>query len=288
VATAIQKAFSEAMPRSREQLIKTEFAKLVNRLTDSGKKRLVIAIDNLDRCRPEAALQVLETLFLITHVPNCAFIVAADQQVLVSFLNREYKGTDFSGTKYLEKIFPYYFRVPDPWVAWAHKNAEADEDEVLVLLEFLIPKDNPWRKDVKTFKMLWHYFSQPRALRNPRRIKRILRRVLDYDFEKKDLEEFGRAQLSENLLFLVILSDLWPQVFEFYMTTGPKSWRAWLDYMANRKGTPPLNGVLLDDSELQDFIFLVRKSNGGTFDDTIIGNQESLWLYMEDVAELGL
>jgi hypothetical protein len=288
VAKAIKEAFPEGLPSSREQLIKSEFEKVVEKLSGNGKKRLVIAIDNLDRCRPEAALEVLETLFLITHVPNCAFIVAADQQVLVSFLNREYKDTDFSGTKYLEKIFPYYFRVPDPWVAWAYKETKDNEDEVMVLLEFLIPKENPWRRDPKTFKMLWHYFSQPRALRNPRRIKRILRRVLDYKFEKDDLEEYGQVQLSQNLLFLVVLSDLWPQVYDFFMTSGPKSWRSWLDFMASRKGSPPSNGVLLNDYELQDFLFLVRKFNDGTFDDTIIGDQERLWNYWEDVAELGL
>lgn len=288
VANAIKDAFPEGLPSSREQLIKDEFEKLTDRLTDNGSKRLVIAIDNLDRCRPEAALQVLETLYLITHVPNCAFILAADQQVLVSFLNREYRGTDFSGTKYLEKIFPYYYRVPDPWVAWEYKEGKKEEDEVLILLEFLIPLNNPWRTDEKTFAMVWHYFSQPRALRNPRRIKGILRRVLDYPFEEKDLREFGRSEMSQNLLFLVILSDLWPQVYEFFMTTDPDSWRTWLDYMAGPKVSRPQNGVLTDDPELQDFIYLVKKYNNGSFDRTVIGDQGWLWHYWEDVAELGL
>jgi hypothetical protein len=288
VAEAIKNAFPDGLPSSQEQIIKSEFEKVVDRLTENGKKRLVISIDNLDRCRPEAAIQVLETLFLITHVPNCAFIVAADQQVLVSFLNREYRGTDFSGTKYLEKIFPYYFRVPDPWVAWAYNEVNGAEDEVLALLEFLIPKDNPWRTDAGTFKMLWHYFSQPRALRNPRRMKRILRRVLDYKFEEDVLEKYGRAQLSQNLLFLVILSDLWPQVCEFFMTNDRATWRTWLDYMAAPKGKPPSKGVLLDDTELQDFLRLVRRYNDGSFDNTVIGYQERLWNYWEDVAELGL
>ncbi len=257
IAEAIKKAYPNGFPPSREQLIKAEFAKLVDRVTEKGNKRLVIAIDNLDRCRPEAALRVLETLYLITHVPNCAFIVAADQQVLVSFLNREYKGTDFSGTKYREKVFPYYYRVPDPWVAWDHQYAKAEKDEVLALLEYLIDEKNPWRKDAETFEMVWFYFAHPRALRNPRRIKRILRRVTAYEFDRKDLENYSRATLSQNLLFLVILSDLWPQVLEFYMTCGQKAWREWLDYMAKPADEQPITGILLDDAELQDFLHLV-------------------------------
>ena len=285
---AFEKSLPKGLPPSREQLIKDEFKQLSKKIVGVSKKRLVIVIDNLDRCRPEAALNALEAVFLISQTPNCAFVIAADQQVLVSFLDREYKDTNFSGTKYLEKVFPYYFRVPDPWVAWQHSDIEFQKDEILKLLNILINEEIPWRKDEETFKMIWHYLSQPRALRNPRRIKRILRRVLNYEFCKKDLKNHHRAELSQCLLFLVIVSDLWPQVYEFFTTTSSKGWLSWLEYMANPKGTQPVNGVLMHDLELQDFIRQVKEYNDDSFDDTAIGDQEELWPYMEDVAKLGL
>jgi hypothetical protein len=288
LAEAIHKAYPHGVPSSRESLIKAEFAKLTDRLTFNGAKRLVLAIDNLDRCRPEAAIHVLETLHLITHVPHCAFIIAADQQVLVSFLNREYRETDFSGTKYLEKVFPYYFRVPDPWVAWSHNETVNEGDEVIALLEFLIDKESAWRRDPDTFKLLWHFFSQPRALRNPRRIKRILRRVLYYTFDEKNLKKLPQSEIAQNLLFLVILSDLWPEAYEFFLTTTHVHWRGWLDYMSTGEGNPHPSWVLTQDRDLQGFLYEVMKYNKRTFDNTVIGIQKDLAQYLKVISNLGL
>lgn len=279
---AFKEGFSDEFPSSREQVIKDEFRKIVDDLTQNGKHRLVIAVDNLDRCRPEAALRMLESLFLLTDVQNCAYLVAADQQVLVSFLDREYRGTAFNGTKYLEKIFPYYFRVPDPWVAWEYYNARSEQDEVLKFLSHVVPHDSPWYADVEIRELLWYFCSQSRALRNPRRIKRLLFRLLTHPKQPKNEAD------AEPLLFLVILSDLWPDAYEFLLSTDPALWLRWLNYMATLEGAKPLVGVHLEDQELQDFIRQIWIYEEKSFEDSDIGNQESLWDTLDEIAELGL
>ena len=54
------------------------------------------------------------------------------------------------------------------------------------------------------------------------------------------------------------------------------------------QGNPQKSWVLINDRELQVFLYEVKKYNNRTFDNTVIGNQRELAYYLEDVAELGL
>jgi hypothetical protein len=99
------------------------FKKLVKAIQrKTGKERVLIFIDELDRCSPKQVGSVLETLRTFLDVPSCIFIVAADQQVLEHALTeggaRQSTPTDSanpyysSGTAYLDKIFHQQIPLP--------------------------------------------------------------------------------------------------------------------------------------------------------------------------------
>jgi hypothetical protein len=67
-----------------------EFERLFKDLVaDAKTERLVVFVDELDRCSPEQVASTLETLKTFLFVEGCAFVVAADQQVLEQALRRK-------------------------------------------------------------------------------------------------------------------------------------------------------------------------------------------------------
>lgn len=87
----------------------------------SGTERLVVFIDELDRCSPVQVAAVLETLKTFLFIERCVFIVAADQQVLEQALRQavsQHTPDDSlnpyysAGSSYLDKVFQYQLALP--------------------------------------------------------------------------------------------------------------------------------------------------------------------------------
>ena len=98
------------------------FLDLVVDIKSKKQERVVIFIDELDRCSPKQVGSVLETLRTFLDVESCVFIVAADQQVLEHALmeggSRQATPHDranpyySSGSAYLDKIFHHQIPLP--------------------------------------------------------------------------------------------------------------------------------------------------------------------------------
>lgn len=71
--------------------------------------KLVVLVDELDRCLPNEQLIVLERLHHLFEVRNCAVIVALNQRCVIKTVQNMY-GT--SGHEYLRKFFDFTFKLP--------------------------------------------------------------------------------------------------------------------------------------------------------------------------------
>lgn len=85
-------------------------------LKDSNIDRLVVYIDELDRCRPDTILETLEAIKLFLFTGKTAFIIGADQRhieyaVRSKFADIEGQGMDI-GKEYLEKLIQYPIIIP--------------------------------------------------------------------------------------------------------------------------------------------------------------------------------
>jgi hypothetical protein len=103
----------EEDPRRSIREFRKDFAEL---LQDAGIKRLVVIIDDLDRCLPVTIIETLEAIKLFLFVPNTAFILGADER-LVKYAVRtrfpELPGERSEvGRDYLEKLIQYPIRIP--------------------------------------------------------------------------------------------------------------------------------------------------------------------------------
>lgn len=77
------------------------------------KKKLVIIIDELDRCKPTFAIQTLEIVKHLFDIENIVFIFAVDIQQLSFSISSVY-GQGFDSVGYLCRFFDYIAKMPAP------------------------------------------------------------------------------------------------------------------------------------------------------------------------------
>lgn len=90
----------------------SETRNLLNKLTASeageNQGKLIILVDEIDRCLPDEQLKILERLHHLFDVKNCAVIVTMNQRSVAETVNAIY---DVDGFLYLRKFFDFTFRL---------------------------------------------------------------------------------------------------------------------------------------------------------------------------------
>lgn len=73
--------------------------------------RLILCIDNLDRCSPDRAVNLLESVKNFLSVPGCVWLFAMDSDVIASYIRHKYEGTAVDGYSFLDKIIPEQYHL---------------------------------------------------------------------------------------------------------------------------------------------------------------------------------
>lgn len=96
-------------PPQQINAFRKEYGEILKRLG----KPLIVMIDNLDRCLPSNAIQTLEAIRLFLFLPNTAFVIAADEEMVRLSVSEYFKG---SSTRhqidYLDKLIQVPIKVP--------------------------------------------------------------------------------------------------------------------------------------------------------------------------------
>lgn len=88
-----------------------DFEKVVSDYTGEGK--LIVFIDDLDRCLPENAITVLESLKLFIGNAGCVFVLGMDQFIVEQGIKFRFGDkVNMSGRDYLDKIIQVPFYLP--------------------------------------------------------------------------------------------------------------------------------------------------------------------------------
>lgn len=98
-----------------------QFETLFRSLVEKTGKKVVVFVDELDRCSASNVVATLDAMRTFLGVPGCVFIVAADRQVLEQALTTALQQATPSdvvnpyyseGSAYLDKVFQYEVTVP--------------------------------------------------------------------------------------------------------------------------------------------------------------------------------
>lgn len=115
--TALESSF-DALDESKQQIAAQEkFSTALRELaSELGKEAgpVVIMIDELDRCRPDFAIRLLEDIKHLFSVPGIVFFLAVEKEQLARTVSAVY-GLDNKGARvYLDKFIDMTVRVPAP------------------------------------------------------------------------------------------------------------------------------------------------------------------------------
>lgn len=109
-----EKGGKPSVPREIAEFHKS-FKKLIER---ADIDRIVVLVDDLDRCLPETAIETLEAIRLFVFLDKTAFVVGADERMIEYAVGRHFpnlpKMEDAQGyaRAYLEKLLQVPFRIP--------------------------------------------------------------------------------------------------------------------------------------------------------------------------------
>ena len=93
------------------------------------EKPIILFIDELDRCRPDYAVDMLEVIKHVFDVENVKVVLVTNTKQLRAAINHRY-GMEVDAQKYLDKFLKYSFALPDKVVA------RIEEERALVSIEY--------------------------------------------------------------------------------------------------------------------------------------------------------
>ncbi len=97
------------------KLLEQAVNQALNNTEGNSAKRLVIFIDDLDRCLPKVALQLLEGIKVYLNLNNCVLVFGMDQRQIEEALSKALETKDtHQAREYLEKICQDIHHLPIP------------------------------------------------------------------------------------------------------------------------------------------------------------------------------
>lgn len=129
--------------------------------TDTHGRLLVVFVDNLDRCSPDAVFQAFEAIKLYLDAKGFVFVVGFDKTIVSeAVLEQKRYSKTVTGSDYIEKIVQIQYRLPEP-----------TPDQLRALM-------TAYTNDSRTARLLDDEDARTLIVsenaRNPRRVKRFL------------------------------------------------------------------------------------------------------------------
>jgi hypothetical protein len=146
------------------------FADIVQSLPSKEEKRLVVFIDDLDRCSPDKTLQILDAIKLFVDIQGCVYILGLDQDIVQKAVSIKYKDDPIAQADYLGKIIQLPFQLPP-----LDRNRMQEFMDQLklelpdrrchqVFVEGLIANPRELKRTVNIFSLLWNLAANRQKL----------------------------------------------------------------------------------------------------------------------------
>lgn len=184
------KEFEEKFVQVEKSIIELEKGKS----TQKNSKKLVVFIDDLDRCEPEHTLGLLTAIKLFfTYGKDTIFVCGVDKSAIKNALITKY-GDTIKADEYLEKVFDISFTMPEP-----------------ISLRKMLGLSLPGETMVKTIELI-DEFLQAIGFTNARHVKKVLNK---FKLIKELQHTFAGSHISK-IIPPNLHKDKWEIIFTLY------------------------------------------------------------------------
>jgi len=249
--------------------------------------RLIIYIDDLDRCSPKNTTEVVEALNVFLDCKQCIFILGMDQEKVAKSIGVKYKelcdDSDYVGygKQFLEKIIQLAINLPfmsaDDANAYSDQLLPSEPGKTIIKTEENKGYDNVLPEGgftnitmpdnlISDLKESIQYL-QPRS---PRNIKRFFNKAWFYFLLTHTGEETFKAVNPEYLGLWLLIHELCPGEIRFLKNNeSDTTWEKLIDrpfsLTNNMSGIGSLFNKISDDSRKNDSGFWLNKYNNNSY-----------------------
>jgi predicted KAP-like P-loop ATPase len=231
IATSINDELDNKEIRQDIKAFQKNFAEL---LEESKINRLVVFIDELDRCSPDTILDTLEALRLFLFTGRTVFIIGADERHISYAVQKKFieiEGQQINiGKEYLEKIIQYPIRIP-----------RMSDGEMEFYINCLL-----FEKELTK-----HEFEQVIELLQVKKSENFLEFELTYELISEKYPEIAE-KLKDSLVVARQLSDVLAQG----LNGNPRHCKRFLNSLVMRENMSKNKNVNLDRKVLAKIMLL--------------------------------
>lgn len=150
----------------------------------AANARLVVFIDDLDRCEESAVIQLLEAIKLYLGTPRCVFVLGMDTIAVLEALRSHWPTrSEDHNREYLEKLFQATICVPAPRKTSAYYLVEQQLNEhnipnahkwAIQLVELVEPNPRKLKNFTNSLCAVWSMHQLTATLEDDQTIRRLI------------------------------------------------------------------------------------------------------------------
>ena len=223
-----EKAYNERSKRVRSEIkdLRQKLQEVIEEVTEEEKDgKVVIFIDDLDRCQPDQIVALLEALKLLFDLKKCFFILALDDEVIHRAIQIKYAAFDFYkerkmliGQEYLEKMIQlplYLYPLGSAQIVDFLNSLQLPESaraQIALLAEVMFPNPRKIKRILNLFMLNLAVLEDDAILRkeikNDTLARLIVMQVQDYELYLSVVNNVEFAEyLSKLYRGVILLSD---------------------------------------------------------------------------------
>ncbi|MDP1544586.1 MAG: P-loop NTPase fold protein [Anaerolineales bacterium] len=246
----------ERWERQSDEIKETEkaFQKVIDLAMEKrGATRIIICVDNLDRCSPENVIKLLESVKVFFSAKDLIWLFAMDSDVVARYINKRYEGTGVDGYSYLDKIIPEQYHLSlSPFT---------DQKGIEELLRCAVGEGSHYQIDPAKVPQI------PKVL-VPRRLIKSARKFSDFYRGSYT----ARGVSPEIVMALSMLYHTWPDFYQRLSSASHEHIRGMLDNFFQHESADTAKAsdsqkkkIPLDESFLRDqeLVYFIRSAFSG-------------------------
>lgn len=231
VEKSLNAVFNNSEIRDNLKSFQDDFKDL---LKETKIKKLVVFIDELDRCNHDTILETLEAIRLFLFAPGTSFILGADERQVMYAVRKKFPEIEGNhidiGKEYLEKMIQYPIKIPQLGVK-----------EVEYYITCLLFKD----AFKKSFGSFIDYIRKEKK-------KDFINFEISYELIAPKFQELNQETLRET----ISLSKQLSSVLSTSLKGNPRHCKRFLNALSMRRKMATFKGLTLDKKVLAKIMLI--------------------------------